>query len=78
MAQFLPVPAKDKIVPVAGPDSYRDVQSRKSRFMIKVRNVCFTIKLSRWRAKIVTSLFAYTRLLAKVQIPGSALSRFWF
>ena len=73
MALFLQVPAKDKIVPVAG-----FVQSRKSRLMIKVRNVYFKIKLSGWSAKIVTSLFAYTRLLAKVQIPGSVLSRFRF
>jgi len=32
MAQFLQIPAKDKAASVAGPDSYRDVQSRNSEF----------------------------------------------
>jgi len=51
MAQFLQVPAKDKVVSVTG-----FVQSRIKRIWQMSEELIVMIKLSRWRAKIVTSL----------------------
>jgi hypothetical protein len=59
MAQFLPVPANDKIVSVDG-----FVQSRKTPIWQMSEKFCVTKKLSRWRAKIVTSLLPTPALLA--------------
>jgi len=63
MAQFLPVPANDKVVNVAG-----FVQSRKSMIWQMNDKFCVMIKLSRWRAKIVTSLLPQPSGLAFVHI----------
>ena len=63
MAHFLPVPANDKIVTVNG-----FVQSRKKRIWQIINKFCITIKLSRWRAKNVTSLLPQPSWLAFVLI----------
>jgi hypothetical protein len=51
MAQFLPVPANDNVVTDSG-----FVQSRKKRIWQMIDKLSVKIKLSRLRAKIVTSL----------------------
>jgi hypothetical protein len=51
MAEFLPIPANDKVVPV-----YGFVQSRKKRIWQISDKFCVTMKLLRWRAENVTSL----------------------
>jgi hypothetical protein len=58
MAQFLQVPAKDKFVSVAG-----FVQSRNHGFGKWTISSCFTMTLSKWRAKIVTSLLPQPSVL---------------
>jgi len=58
MAQFLPVPANDKVVMV-----YGFVQSRKTRIWQMSDKLSVKIKLSRLRAKIVTSLLPIPALL---------------
>jgi hypothetical protein len=63
MAQFLPVPANDKVVSVHG-----FVLSRKTLIWQITDKFCVTVKLSRWRAKIVTSLLPAPALLAHVLI----------
>jgi len=61
MAHFLPVPANDKVVTVNG-----FVQSRKKRIWQISDKFCVIIKLSRWRAKNVTSLLPQPSGLAQV------------
>ena len=58
MAQFLPVPANDKVVSVAG-----FIQSRKTRSWKMSEKLSVTIKLSRYGAKIVTSLLPQPSVL---------------
>jgi len=63
MAQFLPVPANDLTVTAAG-----FVQSRKSWIWKMSDKFCVIKKLSRWRAKIVTSLLPTPALLCLGEI----------
>jgi hypothetical protein len=58
MAHFLPVPANDKVVSVNG-----FVQSRETRIWQISEKFGVTIKLSRWRAKNVTSLLPQPSVL---------------
>jgi radical SAM superfamily enzyme YgiQ (UPF0313 family) len=60
MAQFLQVPAKDKVVSVL-----QICPEPKSRIWKMSEKLIVMKKLSRWRAKIVTSLLPQPSVLAE-------------